>query len=231
VMVARGDLGIECPMEELPIIQRRIVKRCIQAGRQVIVATHMLESMIENPLPTRAEITDVANAVYEQADAIMLSGETTVGKYPIECVQIFDRVAKRIERSGGADFALHADTKSLRQKTVKSAVALADSIPGAKIIVFTKRGFMANHFSQLRPREAPIFAFTPSEQVARRMTLNWGLLPLVMPFDLNPEHTIAEAEKLLLRRGLVEVGDQLVVLTDVMTGQDRFDSIQLRSVM
>ena len=104
VMVARGDLGIECPMEELPIIQRKIVKRCLRIGKPVIVATHMLESMIENPVPTRAEITDVANAVFEQADAIMLSGETTTGRYPVECVQVFDRVARRIERSGGAGY-------------------------------------------------------------------------------------------------------------------------------
>jgi pyruvate kinase len=93
IMVARGDLGVECAMEDLPIIQRKIVKRCLQRGRPVIVATHMLESMIENPVPTRAEITDVANAVYEQADAVMLSGETTVGKYPVECVRVLDRVA------------------------------------------------------------------------------------------------------------------------------------------
>lgn len=231
IMVARGDLGIECPMEELPIIQRRIVKRCIQSGRQVIVATHMLESMIENPVPTRAEITDVANAVYEQADAIMLSGETTVGKYPIECVQVFDRVARRIERSGGADFSAEAETKNVRQKTVKAAVSLANQIPGSKIIVFTKRGFMADHFSQLRPKEAPIYAFTPSKTVARRLTLNWATQPVVMPFELNPEHTIAEAERLLLQRGLIEVGDQLVVLTDVMTSKERFDSIQLRRVV
>ena len=105
IMVARGDLGIECPMEELPIIQRRIVKNCLRFGKPVIVATHMLESMIENPVPTRAEITDVANAVFEQADAIMLSGETTVGRYPVKCVEVFDRVARRIERSGGASYA------------------------------------------------------------------------------------------------------------------------------
>lgn len=230
IMVARGDLGVECPMEELPIIQRKIVKQCIKLGRPVIVATHMLESMIENPLPTRAEITDVANAVFEQADAIMLSGETTVGKYPIECVQVFDKVSRRIERSGGADFSDYAETTSNRQKAVKSAVALANSIPGSKIIVFTKRGFMADHFSQLRPKEAPIFAFTPSEQIARRMTLNWAILPIVMPFDLNPEHTIVAAEKELVKRGLISSDDQLVVLTDVMTGHDRFDSIQLRRV-
>jgi len=101
VMIARGDLGIEIPMEELPIIQRRIVKHCIRSGKPVVVATHMLESMITNPIPTRAEITDVANAVFEQADAVMLSGETTVGRYPVECVQILHRVAQRIERSGG----------------------------------------------------------------------------------------------------------------------------------
>lgn len=102
VMVARGDLGIECPFEELPIIQRRIVKRCLQRGKAVIVATHMLESMIVNPIPTRAEITDASNAVFEEADCIMLSGETTVGKYPVQCVDVLNKVACRIERSGNA---------------------------------------------------------------------------------------------------------------------------------
>lgn len=231
VMVARGDLGIECPMEELPIIQRRIVKKCIRTGRQVIVATHMLESMIENPIPTRAEITDVANACFEQADAIMLSGETTVGKYPIACVQVFDKVARRTERSGGADFAEKAEIHSPRHKTVKAAVSLANSLAGSKIVVFTKRGYMADNFSQLRPTEAPIFALTPSEDVARRLTLNRAVEPLVMPFDLNPEHTVASAEKLLLERGLIAQGDQLVVLTDTMAGGEKFDSIQLRRVM
>src|SRR5207253_3813290 len=98
IMIARGDLGIECPMEELPIIQRKIVKLCARLGKPVVVATHMLESMIHNPLPTRAEITDVANAVFEQADAIMLSGESSLGDYPVECVRILHRVALRIER-------------------------------------------------------------------------------------------------------------------------------------
>jgi len=231
IMVARGDLGIECPMEELPIIQRRIVKRCIKIGRPVIVATHMLESMIENPVPTRAEITDVANAVYEEADAIMLSGETTIGKYPIECVKVFDRVARRIERSGGLGFAAEALTESVRRKTVKSAVALANSLPESKIVVFTRSGSLAGYFSQLRPLKAPIFAITPTGAVARSLTINWSTLPLVMSFGINPEHNIADAEKLLLKRGLVKAGDQLIILTDVIAGSERFDSIQLRQVI
>jgi len=105
LMVARGDLGIECPYEELPIIQRRAVKTCIELGKPVIVATHMLESMIQNPLPTRAEVTDVANAVYEQADCVMLSGETTVGKYPLDCLEVMTRIAQRIEQMPGAGYA------------------------------------------------------------------------------------------------------------------------------
>jgi pyruvate kinase len=231
IMIARGDLGIECPMEELPIIQRRTVMQCIQKGRQVIVATHMLESMIENPIPTRAEITDVANAVFEQADAIMLSGETTVGKYPVECVQVFDRVARRMEQTGGAGFHEEAETESIRHKAVRSAVELANSLPDSKIVVFTRRGFMADHFSQLRPAHSPIYAFTPSEEVARRLTLNWATIPVVMRFDLDPERTVAEAEKLLLTRGLVQLGTQLVILTDILTGSERYDSIQLRKVV
>ena len=166
IMVARGDLGIECPMEDLPIIQRRIVKRCIRMGRPVIVATHMLESMIVNPIPTRAEVTDVANAVFEQADAFMLSGETTVGKYPIKCVEVLDRVARRIERSGGAGFAEQAFLADDRQKTVHAAVVLANSLPGSRLVVFTRRGIIADFVANQRPSHAPIFAFAPTAAVA-----------------------------------------------------------------
>ncbi len=231
VMIARGDLGIECDMEELPIIQRRIIKKCAQIGRPVIVATHMLESMIENPLPTRAEITDVANAVFEQADAIMLSGETTVGKYPVECVKILDRVARRIGRSGGAGYAKDAIVDSTRMKTVRSAVTLANSFPNSKIVVFTRRGYMADHASHLRPENAPIFAFSPSVDVVRRLSLNWNTHPIQMSFGIDPDHTIADAELELERRGLVQKGDQLIILSDVMAGSERFDSIQLRQVV
>ena len=228
VMIARGDLGIECPMEELPIIQRRIVKRCLRMGKPVIVATHMLESMIENPVPTRAEITDVANAVFEQADAIMLSGETTTGRYPVECVRVFDRVARRIERSGGAGYAANALLEDNRQKTVASAVVLANSLDRAKLIVFTHHGTMARYVSNMRPERAPIFAFTSSEQVYRQVALCWGTYPILIEFTDDPNETVEAALKQLRARKLTEPGDNLIVLSDMLAGGLKVDCVQLR---
>ena len=230
VMVARGDLGVECPMEELPIIQRRIVKACLHVGKPVIVATHMLESMITNPLPTRAEITDVANAVFEQADAIMLSGETSVGKYPVQCVEVFDRVARRIERSGGAGFAREASIEGPRQKTVAAAVSLANNIPHSKIVAFTFRGTMARYVSHLRPLHGPIFAFTPDERVCRRLALLYGVQAQCMGFLAEPDQNVFAAEAALLLKSLVQPGDHLVVVTDILEGDRRHESVQLRIV-
>jgi pyruvate kinase len=229
IMVARGDLGIEMPMEELPIIQRRIVKMCIRLGKPVIVATHMLESMIENPTPTRAEITDVANAVFEQADALMLSGETSLGRYPVDCVQILHRVALRIERSGGAGYAKEAILEDDRQKTVASAVVLANSLRRARLIVFTRHGLMATNVSNLRPEHAPIFAFTPSEEVRRQLSILWGVCPLRIEFADDPSANIVNAEKFLREKKLAEAGDQLVIISDFRVGSDRVDSVQLRT--
>jgi pyruvate kinase len=229
VMIARGDLGIECPMEELPIIQRKIVKQCLRIGKPVIVATHMLESMIENPVPTRAEITDVANAVYEQADAIMLSGETSTGRYPVECVKVFDRVARRIERSGGAGYGKDAVLADARQKTCASAVVLANSLPKANLVVFTHHGTMARYVSNLRPDNAPIFAFTPSEEIFRQIVISWGVHPVMLEFADDPHATIEAAIKYLKEKKLTHRGDNLIVLSDMLGGRDRVDSIQLRT--
>jgi pyruvate kinase len=230
VMIARGDLGIECPMEELPIIQRKILKTALKIGKQVIVATHMLESMIENPVPTRAEVTDVANAVFEQADAIMLSGETTVGKYPVQCVNVLDRIARRIERSGSAHFAEQTSLLTPRQKTAHSGVVLANSFANASIAVLTRHGDMADYTSHIRPEHATIYAITPSEVTARHLTLNWGVLPIVMPFGATPEESVKKAEELLLSQGLLNKGDQLIVMSDIIEGDEKFDSIQLRKI-
>jgi pyruvate kinase len=230
VMIARGDLGIECPMEELPIIQRKILKSALKIGRQVIVATHMLESMIENPVPTRAEVTDVANAVFEQADAIMLSGETTVGKYPVECVKVLDRIARRIERSGSAHFAEQTSLINPRQKTAHSGVVLANSFAKASLAVLTRQGHMADYTSHIRPEHATIYAITPSTVTAGHLTLNWGTLPLVMPFGKTPEESVKKAEELLISRGLLKKGEQLIVMSDIIEGDEKFDSIQLRTI-
>jgi len=230
IMVARGDLGIECKMEELPIIQRRIIKECIQFGRPVIVATHMLESMITNPIPTRAEITDVANAVFEQADAVMLSGETAQGKYPVECVKVLDRVARRIALSGGAGYANDAILATQRQKTIRSAVMLANSIEDAKLVVFTRTGEMADQTSHLRPERAPIFVFTSTQEAVHHQTMNWNSHAFQLDFTTDAEETFAEAEKFLIQQKLVASGEKLIVLRELIEGEERFESIQIRTV-
>ncbi len=230
IMVARGDLGIECPMEDLPIIQRRIVKECIERGCPVIVATHLLESMISNPVPTRAEVTDVTNAVLEQADAIMLSGETTVGKYPVKCVEALDRIARRVERTGGMGFAANAHLETDREKTVHSAVVLANSVSDAKLVLFTRRGTMAAYVAGQRPEHAPIYAFAPTWDLCRRLVLMRAVEPMCMPFESSPDRTIAAAEMHLTKAGIARPGTHLVIVTDIFAGEDRFDSIQLRLI-
>lgn len=228
VMVARGDLGIEVPYEELPIIQRRIVKTCLTYGRPVIVATHMLESMINSPMPTRAEVTDVANAVFEQADSIMLSGETTVGKYPTQCVEVFDRIARRIERSGGANFFEEAEMSTPRQKLVKSAVVMANELRAEAVLVFTRHGGMARHTSWQRPR-SPIYAMCPTEEAARGLSLSWGVVPFVVPFDLiNPENTIESALRILTEQGRLHSGNTVVVIGSILAGEQIVDAVQMR---
>jgi pyruvate kinase len=231
VMVARGDLGIECPYEELPIIQRRTVKLCLRMGRPVIVATHMLESMVENPIPTRAEITDVANAVFEQSDAIMLSGETTVGKYPLKCLEVFDRIAQRIERSGGANYQEQAELSTPRQKLAKSGAMMAGELKAEAIVLFTIRGNMARHTAWMRPRHTPIYAICESQEIANSLTINWGVKPLVLGFDhKDPEKTISLALKTLVKRGLLHKGNTAVVITSISAGEQMVDAVQMRKI-
>lgn len=230
LMVARGDLGIECPYEELPIIQRRAVKTCLQVGRPVIIATHMLESMIHSPMPTRAEITDVANAVFEQGDCVMLSGETTVGVYPEECVTVLDRVARRIERSGGAGFSKHLELRSDKAKMMRAAVVMADELDSAGLLVFTRRGFMAQVISALRPRKSPIFAFTNSLMVQRQLMLVWGVEPFLLKLDSDPELTILAAIAVLKEKGMIQKADRLVVVSNLLAIERLIDSVQMRVV-
>lgn len=226
IMVARGDLGIEVNIEELPIIQRKIVKRCLRLGTRVIVATHMLESMIHNPLPTRAEVTDVSNAVFEEADSVMLSGETSVGKYPVECVEILDRIANRIERSGGMGYGADALLRTERQKTVRSAVQLADSIPGARVVVFTRRGYMPVQAALLRPHSL-IHAFAPEAATCRQISLARGVTARRIDFLDNPEETVAAAVEMLKNDHDLAPGTPLVVISDMTQKGAVVDSVLL----
>ena len=230
MMIARGDLGIECPFEELPVIQRRAVRKCLAQGRPVIVATHMLESMISQPVPTRAEITDVANAVYELADCVMLSGETTIGKYPIECVRMLDAIARRIEREAEADWSEPTTFTDERMKVLHSAVVLASQIPNSKLVTFTRHGFMAQGIALLRPSHAPIFAFTPSLPVLRQLRLLRAVEPILMNLASDPNDTIQNALTLLQRTGRIVPGDKIVVATDIIAQDRLVDSVQLRTV-
>jgi pyruvate kinase len=191
----------------------------------------MLESMIESPMPTRAEVTDVANAVFEQADAIMLSGETTVGKYPIKCIEVFDRIARRIERSGGANFFEQAPLITNRQKLVKSAVVMANELRAEAILVFTRSGNMARYAAWMRPRYSQIYALCAREDVAAGLTLNWGVTPFVVPFDLiNPENTVETALKTLIEQGRLHRGNNIVIIGLTLVGEQIVDAVHMREV-
>jgi pyruvate kinase len=231
IMVARGDLGIEIPYDELPIVQRRIVKTCLRIGRPVIVATHMLESMINAPMPTRAEVTDVSNAVFEETDAIMLSGETTVGKYPLKCIEVFDRIARRTERSGSSMFHDAAELTTARQKVVKSAVVMANELKAAAILSFTRHGHMASYASWMRPRYSPVYALCDNDKAARELTLSWGVTPFVIEFDfIEPQNTIENGIKKLIDLGLLQPGETAVIIGAISVGTEIVDAIQMRKI-
>lgn len=224
IMIARGDLGIEVHVEELPIIQRQIVKRCHALGRRVIVATHMLESMITNPTPTRAEVTDVSTAVYEEADAIMLSGETSVGEHPIRCVETLDRIAMRMEREGSIGNGKLAVLETDKQKLVNAALILADTIPGSDLVVFTRRGIMAVQAAMLRPT-ANIYAFASTPEVCRHLALARGIEANTIPFYDEPLHTIDHAVEFMKENKMVEPGKPLIVVSDTLRKNKMVDSI------
>ena len=231
IMVARGDLGIEVPFEELPIIQRRIIKLCARIGRPVIVATHMLESMIQAPMPTRAEVTDVANAVFEEADAIMLSGETTVGKWPVQCVEVFDRIARRIEHSGGAGYSEQAALTTARQKMVRSAVVMANELKARAILVFTRRGFMARYAGWLRPKYSSIFAMCETPAVAYSLSIVRGVTPFAIPYDCeDPEANMDAGLRLLVGNGHLKPGEVIVIISSITSGDQIVDAVQMRAV-
>ncbi len=229
IMVARGDLGVEVDFFELPNIQRRIVRRCAQRGKRVIVATHLLESMIENPLPTRAEVTDVANAIYEEVDAVMLSGETTVGKYPLKCVQFLSQIAQAAERTRGLCFTDELEFMNYKQSIAASAVHLAESIKSKAIIVVTRSGRMADFVTNCHPQSATIFAFTNVSRTRRQLLLNRSVYAYRINFSHDPEKTLGNAFRIMIDREGFKPGDQVVVISDILIGLG-VDAIQVREL-
>ena len=229
VMVARGDLGVEIPFEVLPRVQRRIIRTCAELGKRSIVATHMLESMISNPIPTRAEVTDVANAVYEEADAIMLSGETTVGKFPVKCVEILDKIARSTESSRGLRFTDQLNISESKQEIAKAAVSLAESISAKAIIVPTRRGRMANRVTNCHPQISIICAFTDKASTMRQLMLNRNVLSYQIEFSEDPELTLRRAAIIMLERKNFEPNDPVVVISDALAGSG-FEAIQIRKI-
>ncbi len=229
LMVARGDLGLEIPFEKLPIVQRRAVQASIAAGKPVIVATHMLESMINQPMPTRAEITDMANAVFEQADAVMLSAETTVGKYPLECVEVINRVTMECEKAIDTPCTIF-QPKGPKAKLLHAAALLASELGRTPIVVFTRSGMLARTLSSLRPLGVPIFAFTDVREVFYQLLLYRGVEPFFMKFSEEHESTVQDALAYLRARQWVKSGIPLVFITNVLAGDKIIDTIQLRWV-
>ena len=230
VMVARGDLGIEVEMEEVPQIQRRIAYMCAKFGKRLIVATQMLESMIEHPVPTRAEVTDVANAVFEQSDAIMLSGETSVGRYPFRSVETLVRIARRSENFPGVNYTEKLIKMSKGQLIAESAIQIAAKLKIRAIVVITRNGRGAEYLSNLRPHRIGIYSFTNSPKVFTSMMLYRGVYPFLMELRDNPEDTIQDALGILQKSEGFAAEEQVVVLANILTGEGYRTSLQIRSI-
>ncbi|MBS4048958.1 MAG: pyruvate kinase [Alphaproteobacteria bacterium] len=221
LMVARGDLGVELPLQTVPGLQKRIVRAARRAGKPVVVATQMLESMIKAPVPTRAEVSDVATAVYDGADAIMLSAESASGDYPIESVRTMDQIARQVERDPlyrGIMDAEHNNPESTASDAITAAARqVAETINAAAIVTYTMSGSTALRAARERPR-APILCLTPLVETARRLTLAWGVNTVVAPDAINFADMIAKATALARASDLAKPGDSLVVTAGVPFG-------------
>ncbi len=230
VMVARGDLGVEVQFAELPVAQRTMVRKCAIAGKPVIVATHLLESMIEHPMPTRAEVSDVANAVYEQTDAIMLSGETATGLHPVRCVEVLDQIARRTEKEDGLGFHTLRTPGTVREQLANSACRLTDSLGAPAIVVITRTGRLGQLVSSFRPKSAIIYAFTNVSAARRALWLSRSVVPFEMALSDEPEQTVVDAFQRLRRHNRLVPGDPIVVVSDVATSHGDVTAIQVRTV-
>jgi len=221
VMVARGDLGVECPLEDVPVIQKRIIRKCVNAGVPVITATEMLDSMVSSRRPTRAEASDVANAVLDGTDAVMLSGETAIGDDPVNVVETMDRIVRQVESSDE-----YAETREQRVPTAaegsrtealaRSARYLARDIGASTVVAVSESGFTARKTAMFRPG-VPVVATTPSDRVRRQLALSWGVRPVLTEYAHDMETILDNAVDAALDTGGAASGDTLVVLSGMLT--------------
>ena len=230
VMVARGDLGAEIPFSQVPRVQREIVRAAAEHQKPAIVATHMLESMIENPIPTRAEVTDIAEAVWQRADCVMLSGETAAGKYPEKSVETMAEVICETEKNclatrsyrqwlGGGNF---------RTEFCKVAAKMAEDLEEiSSILVITRSGFMANQISGFRPK-VPIFAFTNEPAARRQMQILWGVRPFRIEFSDHPQTTIERSRQKLLSEIPEQKGQKYILISDFLVDEVFVPTLQIR---
>ena len=214
IMVARGDLGVELKPEQVPTIQKTIIRAAIKACKPVITATQMLETMSTNPIPTRAEASDVANAIYDGTDAVMLSGETASGKYPVETVSMMSRIAAKTERSPFMAYHLNHPKGSLDPITravTQSAVKIVHELDATGILAFSVSGSTARHISNNRPCKS-VFAFSPDLKTCNRLTLVWGITPLYLPNITKVKRLIEASERTLANKELIKKDDLIVMV-------------------
>ncbi len=233
IMVARGDLGVEIPAEDVPLIQKDIIQKCNKAGKPVIVATQMLESMTTNPRPTRAEVADVANAILDGTDAIMLSGETAQGNYPVEAVETMSRVARRIE--GSLHYrSLLSERGIYRLDNITDAVAhatvqMAYELSAGEIIAPTESGYTAKAISRYRPK-ADIVAYTTNEQVARHLNLRWGVYSVIGHKWNDEDEMISAATSAAVKGGLAHRGDVTIITSGIKMGMGNTSAIRVYTI-
>jgi len=222
IMVARGDMGVEVAFERLPGLQKRFIKECYQSGKMVITATQMLESMISHPTPTRAEISDVANAVFDGTSAIMLSGETAVGKYPLRAVRAMAKIAKQAEQDAALmnaydDMKYEVDFDDFTNAVCDAACIMAKDIKAAAIVTLTNSGRSARRMSKFRPAQ-PVVAATPREKTFHQLSLSWGVYPVLARTQLNQEDLFRHAIDCARQIDIVTEGDRVVICGGVPVG-------------
>ncbi|QCJ47520.1 pyruvate kinase [Haloprofundus sp. MHR1] len=234
VMVARGDLGVECPLEDVPMIQKRIISKCHADGVPVITATEMLDSMVHARRPTRAEASDVANAVLDGTDAVMLSGETAIGDHPIRVVETMDRIVRQIEASEEYDETQEqrvptATEESRTEALARSARYLARDIGAAAIVAASESGYTARKTAKFRPG-VPVIATTPNDRVRRQLSLSWGVSAQYADYRESAEEVMQGGVNAALESGVAESGDTLVVLSGMMTELEETNTTNMLKV-